>query len=291
MIFAGRWPAPLSLMIVWHRLFPDEDYRFRMAIMRGDAETFFAPSENRASLLELRRASLSAQPERYIAALSGEETRPMLDEATLHMAGWSGMTELQTSTPQAETVFDLCLAAGKSFEPDWLLSSPEAEKNHPVIAGVVCFPSSWSLAEKIGRPLFEVHQAAPTLNEDLGRSINTFLARLKPGDAWQRQNWGLSTDDVLDHHPDRDTLPLTKHATLSTTWLRLEDQILIRLPATCAILFGIRVTLYRLDTLAAVPGIAPRIARALRTMPDQIAAYKGISHCRQPLINALEAVS
>ena len=265
----------------WHRLFPDEDFRFRMGLRPGDATAFFAPSAGGDSLLKHRSAALAAHPHRHVAALDG--ALPMIEEAADQMAGWSGTTRTcATSDPLA-----VCIEAGRTIEPDWVLLSPDVSMNHPVVAGVVCFPSSWSLPEKTGLPIGDVHQPAPTVNASLGRSIDSFLNRLNPGEAWQRENWGLSADDALDHHPDITVLPLTGQATLATTWLRLESQLLTRLPKTLAILFGIRVTTHRLDTLAAIPGLASRIARALRTMPADIASYKGLERCRNALGEAL----
>ncbi|MEZ5299854.1 MAG: hypothetical protein R3F11_04180 [Verrucomicrobiales bacterium] len=39
-----------------------------------------------------------------------------------------------------------------------------------------------------------------------------------------------------------------------------------------------------------VPGLAPRIARALRTMPANIARYKGLTECREPLAGQLAKI-
>lgn len=139
----------------------------------------------------------------------------------------------------------------------------------------------------MGLSIGDVHQPAPTVNANLGRSIDSFLDRLSPGEPVQRENWGLSADDALDHHPERGVQPLSDEATPATTWLRLESQLLTRLPNTLAILFGIRVTTHRIDTLAAIPGLASRMARALRTMPADISAYKGLERCRQSLAGAL----
>ncbi len=265
-------------MIDWHRLFPDEDFRFRMGLRPGDEAAFFAPSADGESILAQRAALLAAHPHRYAAALA--DTLPMIAEATRLM---------RQSSFATDDALAHCIAAGREIEPDWVLLSPDASRNHPVIAGCVCFPSSWSLPEKLGKPISAVHQPVPTVNENLGRSIDAFFEKLVPGKAWLRENWSLSADDALDHHTEITTPPLTERATPGTTWLRLEKQLLIRLPLTRAILFGINVTVHRLDTLAAIPDLAPRIARALRTMPEDIAAYKGLKHCHHILAYALDA--
>lgn len=268
-------------MFDWCRLFPDEDFRFRMGLRPADAAAFFAPADCGGAILKQRAAALEAHPHRYAAAVA--DALPMIEEAAGQMAGWSGATWSCKSVDPLQ----LCIAAGGMFEPDWVLLSPDASRNHPVVAGVVCSPSSWSLPEKLGLPIAGVHQPAPTVNASLGRSIDSFLDKLIPGAAWQRENWGLSADDRLDHHPEIAAQPLTGQATLATTWLRLESQLLTSLPQTRAILFGIRVTVHRLDALAALPGVASRMARALFTMPSDVAEYKGLSRCREPLAGML----
>ena len=72
--------------------------------------------------------------------------------------------------------------------------------------------------------------------------------------------------------------------------LRLEEQFLNRLPHTGTILFGIRVSSHRLDgLLETFPALAPRLERALRTMPGPLAEYKGLSRARAALLEHLDA--
>jgi hypothetical protein len=44
-----------------------------------------------------------------------------------------------------------------------------------------------------------------------------------------------------------------------------------------------------LDALAAEPGLAGRLASSLESMPEAVAAYKGLATARGPLIDALRA--
>lgn len=269
-------------MSTWLRLFPDEDFRFRMSLRKGDAAAFFAQPENDA-VLQRRRSQLTSHPTRYAAALP--DAHSFLAEAIAIMGSASG-----AAIPVCDDPLALCIAGGMVIAPDWVILSADAGQNHPVLGGVVCFPSSWSLPEKIGLPLRAVHGPVPTVSESLGGAVDGFLSRLTANEAWSRENWGFSGDDELDHHPDRPRSALSKDACLRTTWLRLESQFFTRLPATGAILFGICVTTHRLDALVAEePGLAPRVARALATMPDEIAHYKGLSHCRAALLSELAA--
>lgn len=266
----------------WLRLFPDADFRFRVGVRQGDARTFFANEDGRVERMRLRGAALAESPEHYAAALP--ESIAAIREAGAWMLGG----ELETADCSPE---ELCIQFGRRIDADWVILSGDAEAHHPVIAGCVCFPSSWSLPAKLGKPVEEVHQPVPTVSEELNAPIHTLLRRLAPRAAWERDNWGLAADAELDHHPAIRIPALDEKALLSSTWLRLERQLLLRLPESSAILFGIKITIHRLDELAAFPSVASRIARALQTMPGSIAAYKGLSSCRETLARQLQSIA
>jgi len=255
------------MSVNWLRLLPNEDYRFQMGLRPGAAAAFFSPGADARRLLTLRTTLLDTAAEEY--CLDGPATAAL--EA---LSAWCG-----AAMPDV-------LTAGRRCEADWVLLTPDTAGVLRVAAGVVCFPSSWSLRGKAGLPVSEVHAPVPGLNASLGRSLDTFFARLAPGTAWERENWGLSADDLLDHHPRHPLPALTEATTLETAWLRLERQLLVRL-ADGSVLFGIRVSTHRLDALAKTPAIATRLARALETMPEPIALYKGLAVARAALASQL----
>lgn len=243
----------------WLRLFPDADYRLSMGLRPGDAWQYWRDWDDTGALSAERQRWLKKAPEHYSGGLS--ESQEARDEAP----SW-----MQTFSSQPE--------------PDWVLMSSASETEPVVIAGEVVFPSAWSLPEKIGLPMSGVHDPVPGLQKQIGSGIQTFLSRLEAGAAWERENWGLAADAELNHHPARAVPRLTPESRPETTWIRLEHQFLTRLPVSRCILFGIRVTCHRLDSVAALPGLRSRIHRALTTMPEPIAHYKGLSSCRHTLL-------
>jgi len=259
----------------WTRLLPDASHRLQMNLRPGDASQFWAHSPEAGAVLAERRRWLAEAPERHLRVLP--EGEAPVKEAIGFMMQQLGRT---TCEP---------LDAAGGLEPDWIVLSGDAGRFHPVIGGAVVFPSSWALEEKISRPLHEVHAPVPGLESSLGGSISTFLGRLAPLACWERDNWGLSADPGLNHHPALPIRRLEAGATLATTWLRLEQQFVTLLPLTKAVLFGIRVTNHRLDHLASQPGVPKRLARALETMSDAIARYKGLHLARESLVTALRA--
>lgn len=244
-----------------------------MDLRPGDARDFFSLSSEAEETLARRRSLLGDHPDSYLAL--PEEEAEILGEALRALSQWTGR-----DYPDAR-------GAGVELEPDWVLLRPDGDGVFRVVAGVVCFPSEWSLPEKLGLTLSAVHSPVPMLNDDLGAKIDTFLARLGHGDLWERENWGLSADGDLDHHPRLIRPRLEAEARPETTWVRLERQLFARLPGG-GVLFGIRVTVDRLDHLcAAHAGMAARVARALLTMPAAVAAYKGIPDDRTGLVERL----
>jgi hypothetical protein len=119
--------------------------------------------------------------------------------------------------------------------------------------------------------------------------IEKFLTKLRPGSAWQRSNWGLSRSPELNQHPARKLPRLDESVTASEVWLRVENQALVSLPRSGGILFGIRIKNYPLDAITGDRALCRLIARALETMPEDVAAYKGIAAARDRLTQLLNS--
>lgn len=252
----------------WQKLFPDADHRHPMGLQPGNAASFWQTRDATGRLMAERQKWLAMAPADHIAWLPGKEVQQAAAEARRWMAQWAAEPE-----------------------PDWVLLSSDIATGHRVLGGEVVFPSSWSLPEKLGLPLHLVHVPVPGLEQALGAHIQTFLSRLQPGAAWERENWGLAADAELNHHPSRHRPRLGPEASLASTWLRLERQFITRLTSTPHLLFGIRVESHRLDLVAALPGMAARLSRALRSMDAAVAAYKGLALPLSVLIAELEAMA
>jgi dimethylamine monooxygenase subunit A len=267
-------------------LFPDEDYRFHMGLQRGTPEDFFQPADKNKSILSERRRWLEKDLNACCALLPAGV--PLFEECLELARGWQSITAREQQLIIASTSpLDCCRQLAELWEPDFLLLKADAEGRFRLLGGGVCFPSAWSLAEKIGQPMEFIHGPVPGLNAQLGRSIDSFLAKLAPGPAWLRRNWGLSSSAELNQHPTRALPRLHDAVTLGEVWLRVEHQALVALPRSEGVLFGIRIAMYRLEEVARVPEFANNLARALRTMPEPVAAYKGLSTARERVIKLL----
>ncbi|MFO1500149.1 MAG: DUF3445 domain-containing protein [Verrucomicrobiota bacterium] len=269
--------------MVLAELIPDGDHQFQMRFQRGRFADFFGPSEQRGLLLQQRRHWLRGAPDKYAALLP--EGQALL-EAAIALARSAGDAPNTLSEGNA---WHRCLALGEWWEPDFLLLGPDAAGEIRLWAACVCFPSSWNLDEKMGRPIEQIHGVVPGLNQTIGHQIHQFLARLKPGISWERTNWGLSRSPELNQHPHRQLPRLDAAAELSDVWLRVEHQSLVALGEGNGILFGIRLRIHPLRDVAADPLARPRLIRALATMPEPMAAYKGLGTARGRILQLLEA--
>lgn len=258
-------------------LFADEDYRFQMGMRRGSPAEFFQPTAQHDAIVAERQRWLRSEPEKY-SALLPEGVAP-LEECLSLARAWG--------TISSNAACGGCVQLGETWEPDFLMLKPDAAGKFQLVGGCLCFPSSWSLAEKIGRPLEFIHGPVPGLNAQLGRSIDSFLSRLTPGVAWLRHNWGLSRSPELNQHPSRALPRLDDSVSLAEVWLRVEQQALVALPQSRGVLFGIRVTSHALAEVKRDVTATERLARALRTMPEPMAAYKGIAPARARIMALL----
>lgn len=174
-----------------------------------------------------------------------------------------------------------------------------------LVAASLCFPSSWSLAEKFDRPLQAIHIPVPAFGP--GTRMATVIARifdnLKPEMPVERLNWSLQEDGRL-HHPrskaERDegvaepAGDFLSARDAGDAWIRVERQTLRRMPGSGDILFTIRIHLDPLAALKAHPAAAELsrdlAARLMELDADQL-AYKGLGASRDRLVAWLGQVA
>ncbi len=267
-------------------LFPDEDYRFHIGVARGDIAEFFKPTLAHDEIITERKCWLGNSPRTYAALLPDGE--PLLDEV-IEIAQAAGALPADAAARLREcaTPWERCLGLGQIWEPDFLLLRRSNGGPFNLFGACVCFPSSWSLAEKIGQPLEFIHGPVPGLSDQIGPQIDSFLSKMKPGVAWLRSNWGLSRSPELNQHPERKLSRLDATVNSDEVWLRVEHQALVALPKERGLLFGIRLTIHPLNELRQDAEVARRLSRALATMPEDVARYKGLATARTRLLEFL----
>ena len=251
----------------WQRLFPQGDFAWSLRMRPGDLRSFFSPQHPGGALLKQKRDTLDQHTARHLA------TTP---DATPLVGALANLLDANGLLP-AHTPRDLS-AIARAVEPDILLMD---SSTMTLAAACVCMPSSWSLDHAIGKPMHAIHDTVPRLNDQVGDKIGQFLDKLPLGRSFLRENWSITRTADLNYHPALLRPKLDAAATPDTVFLRIEHQLFAAIPG--GILMGIRIHTCPLTNLAADPAIWHNLTEIIRTMPDDVAAYKSMLAARDPL--------
>ncbi|MEM9523928.1 MAG: DUF3445 domain-containing protein [Pseudomonadota bacterium] len=141
---------------------------------------------------------------------------------------------------------------------------------HVLTGAVLCFPASWSLAEKMGRPLTAIHEPVASYDGGLAKRVQRLFDAMQPVRPLWRVN-ALLYDDPQLFQPCR--LPPVRggRLALEAPFVRAERQALVKLPRSGAVVFSIhtsvvrraRLTRHQLQALKAYP-IRETAAKARR---------------------------
>jgi hypothetical protein len=140
-------------------------------------------------------------------------------------------------------------------------------------AACLCFPSYWRLADKLGKPLADVHGPVPQYGTDLASRVDSFLTKLAPRRMVWRRNWSIH-DDPSYFLPEPGPVR-TDIAVPDGLYLRSERQVLRALATPNTVLFTIRTQQVPLASLAARPDVARHLAEIIDGWSEDMRAYKG----------------
>lgn len=185
------------------------------------------------------------------------------------------------------------LAAGALVQDDLVVMRRRSTGWH-LVAGYVSFPSSWSLPEKFGRRMEEIHAPVPGFGDGSRNAglINRMFDNLQVDRPVFRFNWSINPDADLYYPATKahGALPSDHDLALDRTFARIERQTLRRLPVSGDILFTIRIyndPLAAIRTLPNAAEVAETFARQLDDLTDPQAAYKGLTDKRAALSRLL----
>ncbi|UDF02968.1 DUF3445 domain-containing protein [Asticcacaulis sp. AND118] len=183
------------------------------------------------------------------------------------------------------------IAAARLVAEDLALLQKSTE-GWRLTAGCICFPSSWTLAEKLGKPLHDVHGSVPDFQHGTRNAaiIERIFDNLRPDEPVIRWNWSVYGNDTL-HHPHLSPprrFGDGEHA--ESVWLRVERQTLRKLPQSGAVLFTIGVHLTPLEAIEAHPErerLTEGLIRQIEALDEAQTDYKGLSAERALLLGRL----
>ncbi|MBN8577759.1 MAG: DUF3445 domain-containing protein [Cytophagales bacterium] len=215
----------------------------------------------------LKRKMLAAHPEWYFIA--NEATKPAQWEALeLILTGlaenypqhfqvnkngavWKWTNTLLKETYTFTVGDDATLPlqpldwVGRQVQEDLILLDADLR----VVAGQLCFPSGWSLGDKMNQHFIQVHAPLPRITDSMIQSANKLLERLPAHKPVVRNNWGFRVCDWLDLSTRQTeaykkllqeiSAGLNNEAVGEKIFVRVEHQTLSRLPVSNQVLFTI----------------------------------------------------
>ena len=196
------------------------------------------------------------------------------------------------------------LLTAATLVPEDLVLMRQSPDGWRLAAASLCFPSSWTLSEKFGRPLSDIHAPVPGFGRGtrMAQLIDRIFDNLKPDQPAQRWNWSLQGDRTLylpfahSERVERAESPprFPGPDPLAAAFIRVEKQTLRRLPLSGDILFTIRIHLDPLEWMrghAQGAEIAQSFADQLDALDEAQLGYKGLASDRARLSRALRLLA
>ena len=149
-------------------------------------------------------------------------------------------------------------------------------QNDELVASHVCLPSWWSVEEKMGANMAQIHSKVPGMNDTSYKQI--WNACLNKG-PFIRFNWGLTDTMILNQHP---TKSIGKDFDKENLYLRIERQVLRGFPVIKSVLFLIRTFVADVKTLTKEQRAT--MVTAIENMTDEELEYKGLTDKRERVI-------
>lgn len=276
-----------------HRPYDGSARPFTISMRPLDPARWFEPDEHSARDLAEKAALLRDDRDAVFRAVTGSEHAQAESLALLveylakqypretSAATFAGEPPLMQAARLVQD--DLCIL--QHLDGAWHLT-----------AAALCFPSSWSLAEKIGQPMSIIHEDVPDFAGQMASRVKRIFDNLKPDMPVERFNWSIYGDARL-RHPETSVAPEERFPLgaelLQRAHIRVERQTLRKLPTTGAILFTIRIyvdpfSAFRQHSEGQVLAAALR-AQLLALTPEQL-DYKGLTDHRDALAAALQDI-
>ena len=145
---------------------------------------------------------------------------------------------------------DPLISASRLVQEDILLLEDNGS-GYILKAGVLCFPASWTLAEKKGKSLTRIHNPVTEYDDALARRIERMFKGLKPGIPIWRSNF-LLYDDYELFQPRLENEEKGNTRKFLSQFMRVERQSIFKLPKTNVVAFTIHTFVVPYEKLSEV---------------------------------------
>lgn len=138
------------------------------------------------------------------------------------------------------------ITLGHLVQEDLCLMEQDGAESR-LTAGILCFPASWSLRQKVGRAMVSIHEPVRPYDEGVAKRVQRLFDAIRPEQPLWRMNF-LTYDDFALHQPR--TEDQRRPRPTGHFYVRCERQCLLRLPVTRAVVFTIHTYVVPAKTLS-----------------------------------------
>jgi len=255
-----------------------ENFRHRLGTFPVEISNWLLRDDEFDLTVQLKKKLLASRRNEVVGLRPGGEE--VAQEAAQLVSQWVGV-ELASSGIDALVEASLLVADDLAvLQP---VKSTDGSQQLLLNAAVVCCPSRWMLAEKMGQNMLAIHEPVAKYADHVGAAVDTYFQRLTVEKPVWRSNWIIQDHPAL-FQPQIPSGPLVK--TPEELWIRMERQTLRRLPKTGGILFTIRGYQQPLpEYLSRSKQIAQNIRTMLERLPEDVAQYKSVLKYRPAIMN------
>ncbi len=221
----------------------------RLGTRALDISTWLAADEHTPKELQLRRDILAQHGSSVARMVPGHEKglEELLSLAEIHLGD---RLDRSAGSPMEQ----LAVSA-----PDDVLVMWRDEKNWRLIGGALLFPNQWTLDDKIGKTLADIHGPVDGYDELLEARTDRFFDKLSPARPMARRNWFFH-DDPTFFQPNRaDQRAFRDPDDAAKLFVRSEGQALRRLAFSDLIIFTVKTQVAPISELKARTVVAEQM--------------------------------
>lgn len=237
-------PQPILQAALPHVPWMDPRTRRLPGILPLEGEDWLRQDEAFAAQMAERDRLIAGVPDRVHALLpegraAADEVFSLVLDRLCRTPGYGLSGDVVTRPDGVRVALDRdqpLLSLGRLVQEDLCLLQADGAGEHLLTGAVLCFPASWTLSQKIGRPLTAIHTPVEGYAGDLARRVQRLHDAIRVGQGLWRMNALVYDDPTLRQpRPEGEARPRP----VEGRFMRCERQCLIRLPETGAVLFSI----------------------------------------------------
>jgi hypothetical protein len=163
-------------------------------------------------------------------------------------------------------------------------------------AGIITCPADWSLAFDAGMSFSQWHGPVPMeQSKGIFERALKYLTAIPVGKPVRRLNWTLTVNARMDTSPEtyahwgHERTTVTQENVGSKVYLRVELQVIDRMPRSNALMFSIRTYLISLEDVVTNPDWAKRMHRVMKNLPKALTDYKGLTRYHHLVVEYLSS--